>query len=99
MQLDLTFTHDFKYRNLYVGLLSQSPSGKKQELKFPLELMDDGGNWFGKLSGKTISYHADLSRQDVFQQEGEYHFKLYQFMQDDLVCGVRNAAFSIWEEK
>ena len=98
IQLDLVFSNDYRYNNMYAGLITKYPDGKTKQINVPLVLMDNAGNWYGE-GTKTISHHADLTRAENLHLEGKYKFRLFQFMQEDLLCGIKSAKFSIRENE
>lgn len=88
--LNLTITHstDYEFRNLYVRTKTIFPSGKEVISVTSLELAKDDGRWAGDCSGKKCTLELPLQRQFTFPEVGTYTWMVEPFMRTDTIHGV-----------
>ncbi len=93
----VTFTEDYSYNNVYLHALVTSPSGDANLLPARFDLMDNMGQWFSQPSGDEIPFKLSVEDGLRFNQLGNYSIKLYQYMRDEPLCGVRSSGIVVEE--
>ena len=91
----ITFTGEYAFNNLYLRMVAIAPSGQVSVLPYEYELMDVQGDWYGDISGDNASFVLPLSVNQVFPETGTYRFRIYHFMQTELLCGVSKAGITV----
>ena len=87
----ITFTESYSYNNFYLHALVVSPSGDENLLPARFDLMDKQGNWYSEPSGDEIPFKLTVEDGLRFNQMGSYRVKLFHYMRDEPLCGVRSA--------
>lgn len=75
--LFLRTTTSYKYNNLWVFLITETPEGKKTKEPIEIKIASPNGNWVGKKTGsivETTLYFKDR----VFPQKGKYRITIEQ---------------------
>lgn len=93
----VTFTEDYSYSNVYLHALVTSPSGDVNLLPARFDLMDKIGNWYSQPSGDEIPFKLSVEDGLRFNQLGNYSVKLYQYMRDEPLCGIRSSGIVVEE--
>ncbi len=87
----VTFTEDYSFNNVYLHAIVASPSGDVNLLPARFDLMDNLGNWYSDPSGDEIPFKLSVEDGLRFNQLGKYSVKLFHYMRDEPLCGVRKA--------
>jgi gliding motility-associated lipoprotein GldH len=85
----ITFTEDYPYNNLYLRAVVKAPSGEEHILPARFDLAAPTGEWFSDPSGDEIPFTLNIGEGLRFNQTGTYTIRLYHYMRDNEVCGVR----------
>lgn len=95
MEFPFVFTDDYPFNNIYFNLRVGTPAGQVNDLPLSFQLMDSEGNWYGESSGEEVKIEFDLGNMLVLNQLGEYSFKLYHYMREDNICGLKKAGITL----
>ena len=95
MEFPFVFTEDYPFNNIYFNLRVGTPGGQVNDLPLSFQLMDAEGNWYGESSGEEVKLNFDLGNMLVLNQLGEYSFKLYHYMREDNICGLKKAGITL----
>ena len=85
----ITFTEDYPYNNLHLRAVVIAPSGEKNILPSRFDLAAPTGEWFSDPSGDEIPFTLNIGEGLRFTQQGTYTIRMYHYMRDNEVCGVR----------
>ncbi len=95
VRLSLRTTPDYPYRNIYLFVMTDFPSGITVTDTLQAMVTDEKGRWLGKGAGNlrelTIPYRSNV----WFPEEGEYRFTVIHGMRDTLLRGVNDVGISI----
>ncbi|MEM7037885.1 MAG: gliding motility lipoprotein GldH [Bacteroidota bacterium] len=95
----ITFTDDYPNSNLYLRAIVRSPSGDENVLPARFDLMDAAGEWMGEPSGDEVELELNIGDGLRFNQEGDYTIRLFHFMRDTELCGVRKVGIVLDESQ
>jgi gliding motility-associated lipoprotein GldH len=90
--LEIIHTSDFAYQNLYVQILTMFPDGKLLTQTLPIDFADFTGLWYGKCRSEICTLRVMLQENALFDQVGDYGFKIMQYMRIDPVAGIREVS-------
>ena len=85
----ITLTEDYPYSNIYLHAIVRAPSGAENVLPSRFDLASPDGKWETEVSGDEIPFTLNLGEGLRFNQIGDYTFRLYHFMRDEPLCGIR----------
>ncbi len=91
----ITFTEDYSYSNVYLYALVTSPSGDINLLPARFDLIDNTGRWFSEPSGEEFYFNLSVEDGLSFNQFGSYSVKLFQYMRDESLCGIRSSGIVV----
>lgn len=93
--LSLRTTSDYPYRNIYLFLVTDFPSGYTITDTLHARVADEKGRWLGRGAGDlrelTIPYKSNV----WFPEGGEYHLTVVHGMRDTLLRGVNDLGIKI----
>lgn len=95
VQFPLTFTDAYSYRNIYLRILVQPPSGPAGGEAFNFDIQDEYGEWYGDFDGESATYDLELPDPFRMNQLGTYRFRLVHFMRDVSLCGITGAGIRL----
>lgn len=93
----VVLTEEYAYRNIYLRAKVISPSGDENVLPARFDLAAPTGEWFSEPSGDEIPFKLGVEDGLLFNQTGQYTIKMYHFMRDEPLCGVRSAGIVLDE--
>jgi gliding motility-associated lipoprotein GldH len=86
----------YPYRNLYLLITIQTPSGKEVKDIKEFLLADEFGNWFVEPDWRGIcKFISPLLVKTKFLENGIYTFTLAQYMRNDTLKGVKSIAITL----
>ncbi|MEM0999441.1 MAG: gliding motility lipoprotein GldH [Bacteroidota bacterium] len=85
----ITFTEEYPYRNLYLRAAVQAPSGEVNLLPARFDLASAEGEWYTETSGDEVPFNLNLGEGLRLNQTGDYTIRMYHYMRDAEICGVR----------
>jgi len=94
MQVQVRYTQEYSYSNVWVALNEKSPDGKTASMRLNIPLFDLSGNPYGTFAGKFYdrSYpDAGLESKELtlnFPSSGKYEFSLQHNMRIDKLDGI-----------
>jgi len=80
--LNLRTTLDYQYSNIYMYLHIAYPNGFTDVDTLEFFLAQPNGKWLGEVSGTVVENQA-LIAQGIFNDPGEYTYKIEQAMYND----------------
>jgi gliding motility-associated lipoprotein GldH len=97
LKLNLTIDPQlYPYRNLYLLITIQTPSGKEAKDIKEFLLADEFGNWFVEPDWRGIcKFSSPLLVKTKFLEKGIYTFSLAQYMRNDTLKGVKSIALTL----
>ncbi len=75
--LTLRTTTDYKYRNLWVFMKTQTPAGITAREPFQIPITDDKGNWIGNKTGSVVESPLQFLGRKM-PEKGTYIFTIEQ---------------------
>ena len=83
----LTVRHStmYPYRNILVNVEQISPSGESENKEFNVFLRDDNNSFLGEGAGDIWDYEEIIEKNKIFNEPGEYTFKVRHLMTEDQV--------------
>jgi gliding motility-associated lipoprotein GldH len=78
--INVRHSFQFDWRNMYVQVGTQLPSGKKMEKRVNLPLCENDGKWFGSCLGDNCDIPVMIQENAKFPQKGKYTFTIRQDM-------------------
>ncbi len=93
----VVFLETYPYNNVYLRAQVTSPSGDQNILPARFQLSAPNGEWYTEPSGEELPFDLGISDGLRFNQEGEYSIALYQYMQDENLCGVSSVGIVLEE--
>ncbi len=76
--LSLTYGTDFGYQNIYVKIITQYPSGKKDEDILSLNLANGAGLFLGDCNSSKCEIDLLLQEKFKFNEKGKYVITIIQ---------------------
>jgi len=96
--LNIRNTSDYRYRNLYVFLITEFPNGNISRYTVECVLANNEGKWLGKGWGDIKENHIVLKSELRFPLTGHYRFLLQQAMRVDTLQGLHDVGLSLIKE-
>ena len=93
--LEVEHAVDYPYQNLYTRIHTRFPSGQRLSEPLSLELADKVGRWYGDCSRNSCTLRIPIQQGAFFDQPGNYHITVEQYMRQDPVQGVRHVGFFV----
>ena len=95
--LFLTLDHGtgFGSQNLYVKLYTGFPDGHEVSQQLSLDISDKIGQWLGDCDSESCILDIPIQTNAYFNQIGEHHFKLEQYMRTDSLPEINAVSFRI----
>lgn len=92
--LELRNNREYEYRNLWMFVSIETPSGNIRQDTVNCLLADNIGNWYGK--GFSL-YHVEIpyEKSITFPRKGNYIFKIQQGMREDILKGISDIGIRI----
>lgn len=92
--VELRNTNQYPYRNIWLFISVQKPSGEIRRDTLECQLADDYGKWYGK--GLSLyEYAIPYETGTVYPQSGTYIYTVTQAMRDDLLAGISDVGLKI----
>ncbi|MFK7925955.1 MAG: hypothetical protein AB8H47_28660 [Bacteroidia bacterium] len=89
--LDLAFSAEYPYQNIWFKLLITDPQGQQSEVIFGDTLMDVAGVWLDQTDvGSTVDWQIQPQPTLELTQNGKYQFSLKQHMREESLEGVQS---------
>ncbi len=95
--VDLTFQSDFATQNIFLKLRYAAENKPWQEVLWGDTLMSPEGEWLNEMSGEKVNWTMTKGPTLGLEPNQNYHFQLYHFMRDSLVCSVREVGLRLVE--
>ena len=92
----LTYGTDFGYQNIYVKIITQYPSGKKEEDILSLNLTDGSGLFLGDCSSSKCEIDLLLQERFKFNEKGQHVITIIQNGRKDNLEGVFGAELKLF---
>ncbi len=90
LALDIAFSAEYPYQNIWFKLEMTDPKGQASEIIFGDTLMDVGGIWIGKQDvGSSVDWQLQPQPQIELAEVGTYQFKLSQHMREEELEGIQ----------
>jgi gliding motility-associated lipoprotein GldH len=94
MDLDLTWSKEYGYENLYVRTTTKFPSGKEVNSVTSLEMTEAHGQWDGDCGGSYCHLNYPLQKLFTFPEVGKYTWTIEPYMRVDTVVGIKSLEVS-----
>lgn len=94
--LTLRTTTDYKYKNLWIFLKTETPEGITAREPFEIKIADETGAWIGKKTGSIVESQLSFSRRKL-PQKGEYTFTVEQGITQSTIDEVLDLSFRVEE--
>lgn len=96
LQLELTFSADYPYQNIWFKLDVTDPEGQQSEIIFGDTLMEVGGEWIGQQDvGTSLDWTIEPQPLINLSSIGTYQFKLSQHMREEQLAGIQNVKLAL----
>ncbi|MEL7531067.1 MAG: hypothetical protein AAFN10_07160 [Bacteroidota bacterium] len=94
--LDLAFSPEYPYQNIWFKLEMTDPQGQASEIIFGDTLMDVAGVWIDKQDiGSSVDWLIEPQPKLSLQAIGTYQFKLSQHMREEALKGIQSLSVGI----
>ena len=97
--LTLRTTADFPYRNLWMYLTIDGPSGKSRKLPLNIITADPNGRWTGDKSGSVVTFDTLLVSHNRFPKKGQYTFAFEQATTQQILPEVLDLTLDLYSDK
>ena len=84
----------YPYRNIWLFVDIQTPSGNIRKDTIGFDLADDYGNWLGK-GINVYKLERPYEKSFIFRQPGIYTFSIRQGMRDDVLKGINEIGIKL----
>ncbi len=95
LELDLEFSKEFKYQNLYIELTTFFPKGNEVNDVLSLQLTDEFADWIGDCNAKSCTAKFQLQKNIRFKELGDYKLGIRQHSRVNDLEGVKAITFRI----
>jgi gliding motility-associated lipoprotein GldH len=100
---DVTFSlrtsTDYKYRNIYLFVLTTFPSGTTQTDTIQYAVTNEKGEWIGRGAGDIRELTMHFKSNVFFPEKGLYQFRIIHGMRDTDLKGVYDFGMKIRKRK
>lgn len=86
--VNLRTTVDYPYKNIYMYLYYDYPTGESDKDTLEFILAENDGRWLGENSGTIIEFKTLVASGGAFTKSGKYKFQLQHAMREDLLPEV-----------
>lgn len=87
--IENTYDNNYPFQNIYVKIWAKSPQGKIQEALLLDSLTEYTGAWRVE-GGEEVTIPFKTLSPLLFEESGNYSFRMVQFMRKDTLRGVRS---------
>lgn len=92
--IEVRNNNKYPYKNLWLFVDFQLPSGETRRDTVEINLADDYGKWYGKgLSLYELTVPYEQNRQ--YHHKGSYVYTIQQAMRDDILTGISDIGLKI----
>ena len=92
----LRHSDTYRYKNLWINLISEPPGAKADTVRMNLVLGNDEKGWLGKGMDDIFEHRILFNAQGLrFMKTGHHKFTLQQIMRDDPLEHVFNAGIRL----
>ncbi|MEL6844761.1 MAG: hypothetical protein AAFP02_16240 [Bacteroidota bacterium] len=96
VQIDFRFSADYPYQNIWLQLEITDPQGKLSTVLIGDTLMDISGVWIDQPEvGTKVDWSLQPAPTIELSQNGEYQFRLRQYMREDILSGVEEVKLKL----
>jgi gliding motility-associated lipoprotein GldH len=101
LYLQLRYTQEYNFSNIWVGLMKKDPDGKEEKTRFNIPLFDVQGRPYGSFAGKFFDRSfpdAEVDGQKLtlnFDKPGQYTLTLQHNMRADNLKGLREVGIRL----
>lgn len=89
--LDMAFSAEYPYQNIWFKLQITDPQGQQSEVIFGDTLMDVAGVWLDQPDvGSTVDWLIQPQPTLALTESGKYQFNLQQHMREESLEGVQS---------
>lgn len=93
--INIRHSFHFEWRNLWVEVNTQFPSGKKLSKRVNLALSEADGKWFGDCSSDDCFIQIPIQENALFPEKGNYTFSISQDMRVNPLRNIRNVGLKV----
>lgn len=88
-------TDAYKYNNIWVNIITQSPVGTKQTQLVNVKLADNTNGWLGAGMDDIFDSRIKITKAPVALKAGVYTFTIAQAMRDEPLAAVLSAGIRV----
>ena len=88
-------TDAYKYNNIWVNIITQSPVGTKQTQLVNVKLADNTNGWLGAGMDDIFDSRIKITKAPVALKAGVYTFTIAQAMRDEPLAEVLSAGIRV----
>lgn len=85
---------NYPYRNIWLLIQHEAPSGKLSSMKAEFQLANKSGKWKGQGLGDMYDHRFPAKRIKL-SEKGKHHFKLVHLMRRDTLRGIMDVGLQI----
>lgn len=93
--INIRHSFHFEWRNLWVEIKTQFPSGKKLSKRVNLALSEADGKWFGDCSSDDCFIQIPIQENALFPEKGNYTFSIAQDMRINPLRNISNVGLKV----
>ncbi|MCX6352755.1 MAG: gliding motility lipoprotein GldH [Bacteroidetes bacterium] len=97
--INLRHTEAFPYSNIWLRLITKTPSGKISVNRIPLVLASQSGQWLGVGIGDIFDTRFPVISNITLPEKGIYTFAIQHDMRTDIIPGIMDVGLRIEEAK
>lgn len=93
--LDIAHLDSYPFQNIYIKIKTLFPSGKILEEVVPIDMANKKGEWYGNCKGANCNLTINLQQSAYFNELGNYHLNLSQYMRKSPLKGIEMVGFKL----
>lgn len=93
--VNLRNSGDYPYRNLYLFITLESPTGKYAKDTLECVLADKTGRWLGKGFGDVWSHKVLYKKGVLFRKKGKFKVRIEQAMRKEKLPAILDVGFTV----
>lgn len=97
--LELTYSTDFNYQNIYVNIETQYPNGEKVDDVISINLTDGAGTFLGNCNNKECDIEILLQEKFKFKDIGTHIISISQHSRKENIPGISEGKLKLFKRK
>lgn len=90
---------NYPYRNIWLLIQHEAPSGKTSSIKAEFQLAKKSGKWTGQGIGDIYDHRFPIRQNISLSEKGTHRFRLVHLMRKNKLPGVMNVGLQLRKRK